>query len=103
MIYRKLPEIEKKYNCKRWKDLRKQKKIISPFCERCLKKGIYNSVYIVHHKEWINDKNYLDDNIFYNIDNLESLCQACHNQEHFEKKEEYFFDEEGNLVKSTPH
>ena len=62
--------------------------------------GIYNPVEIVHHKEYVTDKNYEDDNVFFNIENLESLCLDCHNKEHFADKDEYIFDEEGNLIKN---
>lgn len=62
--------------------------------------GIYNPTYIVHHKEHVTDKNYKDDNVFFNIDNTESLCQDCHNKEHFSKEEEYSFDENGDLIKN---
>lgn len=94
--------IEYKYNSTRWKRLRSYKKKLNPLCERCLAKGIYTSTYIVHHKEYITDKNYEDDNVFYNIDNLESLCQECHNKEHHSNEEEFYFDNEGNLVKKAP-
>lgn len=97
-MYREDPEIAKKYKSKRWQKLRQQKLIMNPLCERCQAKGIYNSAYIIHHKEYITDLNYQDDNIFYNINNLESLCHECHNKEHFKDKEEYFFDENGDLI-----
>ncbi|MEE0929545.1 MAG: HNH endonuclease [Acutalibacteraceae bacterium] len=35
---------------------------------------------MIHHKEYITDNNYEDDNVFFNIDNLESLCLDCHNR-----------------------
>lgn len=38
MTYRDNPEIAKKYKSKRWQRLRNQKKLLNPFCERCLKK-----------------------------------------------------------------
>lgn len=62
--------------------------------------GIYNSAYIIHHKEYVTDKNYKDDNVFFNLDNLESLCKKCHNEEHFADKDEYTFDENGDLIKN---
>lgn len=62
--------------------------------------GIYNSAYIVHHKEYITDTNYKDDNVFFNINNLENLCQECHNKEHFSEQQEYSFDENGDLIKN---
>ena len=99
MRYINIPEIEEKYKCDRWKRLRKQKLLLNPFCERCLIKGIYNPAKIAHHKEYITDKNYMLDEAFYNLDNLESLCQKCHNEEHFCEEDEYIFDEDGNVIK----
>ena len=99
MTYRDIPEIAARYKSKRWQALRKEKKMHDPFCERCKVKGIYEPARIVHHKEYITLENYLDDSVFFNIENLESLCQECHNKEHFRDKEEYFFDNEGNVRK----
>lgn len=64
-----------------------------------LRSGIYKPVEIVHHKEYVTDKNYMKEEIFFNIDNLECLCRDCHNQEHFREKEEYTFNENGDLIK----
>lgn len=100
MTYRDNPEIAKKYKSKRWQKLRHQKLLLNPMCERCIEKGIYNSAYIIHHKEYITDKNYEDDNVFFNIDNTESLCFDCHQKEHFAEKQEYSFDENGDLIKN---
>lgn len=100
MTYRNNPEIAKKYYSRRWKKLRHYKLIQNPLCERCLKKGFYNAAKIVHHKEYITDLNYLDDYVFFNIDNLESLCFDCHQKEHFKTKVDYTFDEKGNLIKA---
>ncbi len=100
MTYRDDPNIAKKYKSKKWQKLRKKKLILDPLCERCLKKNIYSATYFIHHKEYITDKNYEDDDIFFNIDNLESLCKKCHNEEHFKEKDEYIFDENGDLIKN---
>lgn len=57
---------------------------------------------IVHHKTYLTDINYTDDNIAYNWDNLELLCIDCHNKEHFSTeslRDGYKFDEYGNLTK----
>lgn len=98
MTYRNDPEIAKKYKSKRWQKLRQLKKNTSPFCERCLQEGLFTPARIIHHKEYITDLNYLDDNVFFNIDNLESLCQDCHNKEHFGEKQNYFFDINGDIM-----
>lgn len=100
MTYRDNPEIAKKYKSKRWQKLRHQKLLMQPMCERCLENGIYNSAYFIHHKEYVTDLNYEDDNVFFNIENLESLCKKHHNEEHFGSKEEYEFDENGDLIKN---
>lgn len=101
MTYRDNPEIFKMYNSSHWKKLRKLKLAVSPFCERCLEKGLYVSAYIIHHKDYVTNLNYSDGNVFFNIDNLESLCLDCHNKEHFEgkTKKEYTFDKQGNVIK----
>lgn len=94
------PEIYKKYHSKKWKKTRQYKLLlVNNLCERCLKKGIYNAAYIVHHKEYITDLNYLDDNVFFNTDNLEALCIDCHNKEHFGENREFYFNENGDVVK----
>lgn len=95
-MYRSDPEIAKKYRSKRWQKLRVLKKAQNPVCERCLKKGKVTPTYIIHHKEYITDKNYMDDDVFFNLDNLESLCLECHNKEHFSEID-YLFDENGDL------
>lgn len=99
-MQRNNPLIDKQYHSTRWQRLKKLKKIISPFCEECERKGIITPVYIVHHKIWINESNYNNDDIFFNIDNLESVCLSCHNFLHFKEKVDYTFDEKGNLIKA---
>lgn len=66
-------------------------------CERCGAPGK-----IVHHKIYITPENINDPDITLNFDNLELLCQECHNREHFEKysatREGLIFDENGDIV-----
>ena len=99
MTYRDNPEIAKKYRSKRWQKLRHFKLIQNPLCERCLQRGYYNAAKIIHHKEYVTDLNYEDDNVFFNIDNLESLCFDCHQKEHFGAKKEYTFNANGDVIK----
>lgn len=47
-------------------------------CERC-----GDLATICHHKTWLNPSNINDPLVSLNWDNLEALCQTCHNQEHF--------------------
>lgn len=71
------------------------------FVKDVWRSGIYNSAIIVHHKEYITDLNYEDDDVFFNIENLESLCRDCHNEEHFkDNEEEYIFDQNGDVIKN---
>ena len=46
-----------------------------------------------------------DPNITLNHENLELLCQTCHNQEHFEKggvtRHDVTFDDDGNLIQRS--
>lgn len=43
MRYRDDPEIEQRYNCERWKKIRKLKRnLANGLCEKCLEKGIYH-------------------------------------------------------------
>ena len=57
---------------------------------------------IVHHKIHLDGINVYDDTIALNEDNLEGLCIDCHNSIHnpiTSTRDEYEFDEEGNLIK----
>lgn len=57
-------------------------------CERCLAKGIYEPAYIVHHKVYLDEQTFGDPEVMLSFDNLECLCIAHHNEEHFGKKRE---------------
>lgn len=41
----------------------------------------------------------MDDDVFFNIDNLESVCLDCHNKIHFAEEVDYYFDDDGDLIK----
>lgn len=66
-------------------------------CERCGGLAV-----ICHHKEWLNEDNYINPHIVYGWDNLEALCLDCHNKEHFGSNsidDELMFDDNGNIIK----
>lgn len=61
-------------------------------CERC--GGVAT---ICHHKQYITPSNITDPYITLCWDNLEALCQECHNLEHMLKRSLTYFDEAGNV------
>ena len=74
------------YNSKRWRAERELYRKAHPFCERCLKLGIYKPTDIVHHMEYLDNDKAKDASIALNSDNLEALCFDCHNKEHWQGK-----------------
>lgn len=98
MRHRDNPLIEKRYNCEHWKKVRKLKKnMANGLCEMCLEEGRATAGKIVHHIEPITEKNYMDDNIMYGLDNLKFVCDSCHIKIHFSEPDEFYFDKEGNV------
>lgn len=84
------------YHSKEWARVRKLALVKAGYkCNRCSNAGK-----IVHHKIYLTDENYLDPEISLGLDNLEVLCQDCHNREHFEKpiRENLKFNEQGDLI-----
>lgn len=69
------------YNTKRWRDLRTLKLQLCPCCEEC---GSIENLQC-HHKISPFDGYYTPeeyDKLAYDINNLETLCQECHNKRH---------------------
>jgi hypothetical protein len=64
-------------------------------CERCGGVAV-----ICHHKHYLTPANIQDPDVALNWNNLEALCQDCHNKEHFEQKggNECLFDSSGNVL-----
>ena len=64
-------------------------------CERC-----GEPAKVVHHKRWLSRDTISNPNITLSWDNLEALCQDCHNKEHHKRERtlRYRFDETGNIV-----
>jgi 5-methylcytosine-specific restriction protein A len=68
---------ERGYNST-WAKVRVMKLNEVPLCQRCSIVGIDKAAILVHHKDR-NSRNNL-------MDNLESLCDACHDVEHKEER-----------------
>ena len=73
-------------------------------CERCSRPDNPDVAKIAHHKIYLTKENINNPYIALSWDNLEALCQDCHNKEHHrgERKKRYSFDANGNLV-YPPH
>ena len=86
------------YNSKEWQQCRAAYiEYVHGLCERCKRPG-----WIVHHKIYLTQDNIDDTSVTLNFDNLEYLCQDCHNREHKGRdyksvKEGLYFDENGDL------
>ncbi|NRT70026.1 HNH endonuclease [Clostridium beijerinckii] len=50
-------------------------------CQKCKSKGIYSKAQCVHHKEHVRKR----PELALTLDNLISLCNSCHDEEHPEK------------------
>lgn len=63
-------------------------------CERC-----GEPAKIVHHKRYLTRENINDAGITLSWENLEALCQDCHNKEHHKRvpKLRYRFDADGRI------
>jgi len=90
---------KKFYKSKAWRQCRDAYFVYKHgLCERCQQPGK-----IVHHKKYLTPENINDPDVSLNWNNLELLCQDCHNREHHEKhsptRHDVKFDEYGNLVK----
>lgn len=71
-------------------------------CERCGGVGK-----IVHHRIYLTPGNIHDPAVSLSFNNLELLCQQCHNREHHERYSPVVyglsFDVNGNLVRREEH
>ena len=75
---------------------------VGGLCERCLARGYFVPGYIVHHKEYIDTNNITDPSVLFSFENLEYLCEKCHNQEHFGEKKRYVIRADGSVVAAGP-
>lgn len=104
------------YKSKAWKRVRLNVCLKQGcLCARCLRPVYVDGISqwipkekrlkgIVHHKEYLTDENYMDDQIAYDEDNLELLCIDCHNREHYLQatRKDLKFDADGNIVPVNP-
>lgn len=84
------------YLSKAWKETAKDYMLsVNNICERC-----EEPAKICHHKTWLTRENINNPYITLCWDNLEALCQDCHNKEHHkqEPKLRYRYDAEGNII-----
>lgn len=72
----------KYYNSKDWKLLRLSKLLENPLCFYCEQKGIVTPATEVHHE--ISPFNNIDriHELFYDYENLTSICATCHREQH---------------------
>ena len=84
------------YLSQNWKDTSRAYMLSQDnICERC-----GEPAKICHHKTYLTRDNINNPAISLCWDNLEALCQDCHNKEHHrtERKGRYKFDAEGNII-----
>lgn len=90
------------YNSREWEACRESYMRFKFYiCERCGRQGK-----IVHHKRYITPETIGSPEVTLNWDNLECLCQNCHNREHHGEpdglRDGLAFDENGQLVQRNP-
>jgi len=84
------------YQSKAWKECRKSYLISKQYlCEKC-----GEIAKVVHHRRHLTPQNITNPYIALAHDNLEALCQDCHNAVHHGRREppRYTFDAAGNIV-----
>lgn len=88
------------YLSKAWKDTAAAYMLsVNHICERC-----EEPAKIVHHKIYLTRNNINNPDIALSWDNLEALCQDCHNKEHHKRETalRYRYDGEGNIIYAPP-
>jgi len=82
------------YGGRQWKKISRLYMIQQNYvCERCGSVAV-----ICHHKQHISPANINDPSVTLSFDNLEALCQECHNREHFQKYSKAIFDGSGEMI-----
>lgn len=93
-------EIDKLYHSPAWQRARVHVLIRDHYlCQECKRQGVITRASTVHHKEHAKD----NPERFFDEDNLESICKACHNKEHPEKTQRainQYFAEKRRRIKN---
>lgn len=96
-MFERDPERVAFYHSKAWKAT--QAAYMASRCHVCERCG--RAAKIVHHRTHLNADNLHDPSVALSFDNLEALCQACHNDAHFGSRATapgLGFDKDGNLI-----
>ena len=89
------------YESKAWrKNSRAYLESVDGLCERCRSRGKLVPAVIVHHRIHLTRERMQDPQLTMGWDNLEALCQECHNREHFgeDHGQRYAFGPNGELL-----
>lgn len=81
--YRERGNFRERGYTSRWDKVRLAKVKKNPLCEPCLERGIVQATEIVHHIIAVVDR----PDLIFNMDNLQSVCRACHGKLHSNSKE----------------
>lgn len=94
------PWAEDFYNSERWRACRDGfLKSAGYLCSRCSTPDNPTAAKIAHHKIYLTRENIGDPEVSLSWDNLEALCQQCHNKEHHRTgARRYAFDMQGNIT-----
>ncbi|MCR5812873.1 MAG: HNH endonuclease [Desulfovibrio sp.] len=82
------------YNSSRWQHTSKAYMTSKHWlCERC-----GSPASICHHRQWLNPETIRDPAISLAWENLECLCQDCHNREHATREGACVFSSDGRVI-----
>jgi 5-methylcytosine-specific restriction enzyme A len=76
--YRRNKDSKALYDSQAFRVCRQIKLCAQPYCEMCLQEGRHTPAVIVHHIIEITE----DASLALDIDNMQSLCRACHGSMH---------------------
>ena len=71
-----IPEHQRMYNSARWKRMRKAQLTREPWCKGCLEQGVCTVATDVDHIT----PHRGSERLFYDAENLQSLCRSCHSR-----------------------